>query len=85
MFPNFLVDTKNSTYLSPYGMSILKEKPYSDLQISINENDIIEPKSDHSRKLFTASRDNDSDERENGNCKSFLIFHTMNFFLQCPF
>jgi hypothetical protein len=72
MYTNFLVDTKNDTYLTPYGLSILDEKPYKDLNILVNKNGIIQPKKEHTRKLFDLPRDNNPVEKENCKYKSFF-------------
>ncbi|CAF2053053.1 unnamed protein product [Rotaria magnacalcarata] len=49
------VDTRNNTYVTPYGLSIFKAKPYANLEIIVNENDIIYPSTSNHRKLFSAS------------------------------
>ncbi|CAF4497094.1 unnamed protein product [Rotaria magnacalcarata] len=50
-----MIDTRNNTYVTPYGLSIFKVKPYANLEIIVNENDIIDPSTSNHRKLFSAS------------------------------
>ncbi|CAF2139182.1 unnamed protein product [Rotaria magnacalcarata] len=50
------IDTKNGTYITSYGMSILKQKPYSDFGIVINENNVMEPVKERCRKFVDCSR-----------------------------
>ncbi|CAF4211330.1 unnamed protein product, partial [Rotaria magnacalcarata] len=53
-----LVDTKNGTYLTPHGLSVLRQKRYSDLKIVINEESVVEPSKESYRKLFDPSKGN---------------------------
>jgi hypothetical protein len=75
MHKMFLVDTKNSTYLTPQGMAILKQKPYNDLKIVVNENAIIQPTKEHSRRLSDFSSGSHSVDKEN--CECIPFFHSL--------
>ena len=48
-----VVDTANTSYLTAYGLSILRNEPYHDIAIKIQENSIVEPAPSHRR--FTNS------------------------------
>ncbi len=72
---NVLVDTKNNTYLTSYGLSLLKSMPYSDLQISINESAVIEPTTSRSRKILNMSTELSQFEDEDR--KLLIIFASL--------
>ncbi|CAF4993784.1 unnamed protein product, partial [Rotaria sp. Silwood1] len=59
------IDTKNNTYLTPHGMSILKQKPYNDLEIVINENAIMQPAKERYHELADLTNDSHSVDKEN--------------------
>ncbi|CAF1308626.1 unnamed protein product [Rotaria magnacalcarata] len=52
------IDTKNGIYLTPHGLSVLRQKRYSDLKIVINEESVVEPSKESYRKLFDPSKGN---------------------------
>ncbi|CAF1374351.1 unnamed protein product [Rotaria sp. Silwood1] len=74
---NKTIDTKNSTYLTPHGMSILKQKPYNDLKIMVNEDNIVQPAKERYRQLFDSPHDNHRVDKENCECIPFLIPYTL--------
>ncbi|CAF1414850.1 unnamed protein product, partial [Adineta ricciae] len=63
------IDTKNTTYLSPYGVSILEQKPYNDFQIILNKDAIVQPLKERHRKLTDASGVTQNGDKENLTCE----------------
>ncbi len=72
----FLVDTKNTTYLSPYGISILEQKPYNDLKIIVNKNAIIQPSKERYRKLSDVP---DITHGDKENCEYIHGFYSLQY------
>lgn len=58
-----LVDTKNGTYLTGHGLSIITNSPYNEIKIVINESNIIEPAKERCKKFFESSKTNESDKQ----------------------
>lgn len=81
MFPTinhtfkFLVDTKNTTYLSPYGMSLLEQKPYSDLKVIVDKNAIIQPSKERYHELSDGVDVTDADKENGKNTYVFMAFY----------
>ncbi|CAF0822804.1 unnamed protein product [Rotaria sordida] len=59
------IDTKNTTYLTSHGMSILEEKPYNDLKIDVNKDAIIQPTSERCHELPNGPDANHDNDKEN--------------------
>ncbi|CAF3723793.1 unnamed protein product [Rotaria sp. Silwood1] len=59
------IDTKNTTYLTSHGMSILEEKPYNNLKIDVNKDAIIQPTSERFRELPNEPDANRNNDKEN--------------------
>ena len=57
-------------------MSLLKQKPYSDLKIVMNEDALMQPTKERYRQLSDLSSDNLNVDKENRECISF--FHSLN-------
>ena len=72
IYTSFLVDTKNSTYLTSHGMSILREKPYIDLKIVVNVDRIVQPNKERYRKLSDVESGDYPVDKENCEYISFL-------------
>ncbi|CAF3856692.1 unnamed protein product [Rotaria sordida] len=58
------VDTQNNTYLTPYGHSIFQRKPYSNLDIEVDESAVIQPTKNRCHRLFDMSSDRRTSEIE---------------------
>ena len=69
-----LVDTKNSTYLSPYGMSILEQKPYSDFKITVNKDAIVQPLKERYHALSAVPDPTQDGDKEN--CEYIHVSHS---------
>ncbi|UJR17415.1 hypothetical protein I4U23_004310 [Adineta vaga] len=63
------IDTRNTTYLSPYGVSILEQKPYNDFKIIVNKDAIVQPSKERYRKLTDASVVTQDGNKENMTCE----------------